>query len=101
MNQKHKFIQNCKDVIRSSIWVECVSEIQNLFNRYECNNYSLFETLLYLELHIVLHTHQNAFTSKNISNILIDELEWCKKEWNRNIDKLKEQSPPTLYTKET
>lgn len=100
MNPEHKFIQNTKDVVTPYIWMKAVSEIQKLFDRYECNNYSLFETLLYLELHIILHTYQSARWSQKISDILVYDLDWCKKEWNRNIEKLKEQSPPTLYTKE-
>lgn len=100
MNQKYKFIQNVKNVCLYSWWMDSVSEIQQLFDRYGCNDYCLFETLLYLELHIKLHTWQNSLRSGNISAILIDDLDWCKKEWNRNIDKLKEQSPPTLFVKE-
>lgn len=100
MKNYDNFIKRCKYFIDSESFCDSFSDIQDLFERYCCNDYSLFGTLLCLDLNIKLNIMQNIYHSESIDEILIGDLEWSKKEWNKMIDKLKEQNPPTLFVKE-
>lgn len=100
MTSEFKFIKTVFDIPDFNIYKESVLYIQALFDIYGSNDYSLFQKLLVIHLNRRLLILQDAYYDKHIAELIIGDRSYYNDEWNFYMNKLKEQSPPTLFVKE-